>query len=77
MQLRDEEKTSERTYYVADLLYILPEEGHTADLLYDVRLGFLGLGRSKKINLPKTICFLMKKHQVWEVLISGTTLVKV
>jgi hypothetical protein len=33
-----------------------------------------GLGRSKKINLPKVGSFPRKKHQVWEVLISGTTL---
>jgi hypothetical protein len=32
------------------------------------------LGRSKKISLPKTISFLRRKHQAWEVLISGTTL---
>ncbi|NBD34644.1 MAG: hypothetical protein GVY30_01440 [Chloroflexi bacterium] len=34
-----------------------------------------GLGRSKKISLPKTGSFQREKHQVWEVLISGTTLV--
>jgi hypothetical protein len=32
------------------------------------------LGRSKKINFPKTAILLRKKCQVWEVLISGTTL---
>ncbi|NBD36508.1 MAG: hypothetical protein GVY30_11005 [Chloroflexi bacterium] len=32
------------------------------------------LGRSKKISLPKAGSFPRKKHQVWEVLISGTTL---
>ncbi|NBD36830.1 MAG: hypothetical protein GVY30_12650, partial [Chloroflexi bacterium] len=32
------------------------------------------LGRSKKISLPKTGNFQRGKHQVWEVLISGTTL---
>jgi hypothetical protein len=28
---------------------------------------------SKKISLPKTVSFLRRKHQVWKVLISGTT----
>ena len=33
------------------------------------------LGRSKKINLPKTSGFLREEYQVWEILNSGTTLV--
>ncbi len=71
---------------VSDVLFVCPHalaDGFSVTYLIRDLLGFLSnpevdvtpmpLGRSKKINLPKTPCFLRGKHQVWEVFISGTT----
>jgi hypothetical protein len=63
-RLANQNKTPPRIHAIGELLTFFPES-----LMPDLRLG-----RSKKISLPKTESFPREKLQVWEVLISGTTL---
>ncbi|NBD35065.1 MAG: hypothetical protein GVY30_03585, partial [Chloroflexi bacterium] len=76
MKLRDnqDEKANEEqsTWQVSAIQQLSQHFQHVAKAQAFVLTG--SLGRSKKISLPKTVSFLRRKHQVGEVLISGTTL---